>query len=147
MRNCRPAAATGVVLVVVMVWLSGCSSGSDPETAAAPSSSSDVCSSADDLRGSLAALSDVKVAQQGAAAELDQAWQAVQDDWDTFAGQARAEHADAVDGAQADADAVQAAVDTARSDPSAVTLGALASAVGTFLTDAGALVDEVGTTC
>lgn len=147
MRYRGPAVATVVVPVVVMTWLSGCSSGSDPESAAAPSSSSAVCSSADDLRGSLAALGDVQLTQQGAADELDQAWQAVQDDWDTFAGQARAEHAGAVDGTQADADAVQAAVDSARSDPSAATLGVLASAVGTFLTDAGDLVDEVGTTC
>jgi hypothetical protein len=147
MRNRRPAVATVVVTAVVMAWLSACSSGSDPETAAAPSSSSDVCSSADDLRGSLAALGDVEVAQAGAAAELDQAWQAVQHDWDAFADAARAEHADAVDGVQADVDGAQAAIDSAQSDPSAATLGALASAVGTFLTDAGALVDEVGTTC
>jgi hypothetical protein len=138
------AAAVGTV--ILLAGLSGCSSSSDGETAAATSSGAAVCASADDLRGSLAALGDVQVVQQGTDA-LDQAWTTVQDDWARFADDARAQHADEVDGVQADADAVQAAVDTARADPGAGTLGTLASEVQTFLKDAGALVDEVRATC
>jgi hypothetical protein len=138
------AAAVGTV--ILLAGLSGCSSSSDGETAAATSSGAAVCASADDLRGSLAALGDVQVVQQGTDA-LDQAWTTVQDDWARFADDARAQHADEVDGVQADADAVQAAVETARADPGAGTLGALASEVQTFLKDAGALVDEVRATC
>jgi hypothetical protein len=138
------AAAVGIVFF--LAGLSGCSSSSDGETAAATSSGAAVCASADDLRGSLAALGDVQVVQQGTDA-LDQAWTTVQDDWARFADDARAQHADEVDGVQADADAVQAAVDTARADPGAGTLGTLASEVQTFLKDAGALVDEVRATC
>jgi hypothetical protein len=139
------AAAVGIVFF--LAGLSGCSSSSDDGgTAAATSSSAAVCASADDLRGSLAALGDVQVVQQGTDA-LDQAWTTVQDDWARFADDARAQHADEVDGVQADVGAVQAAVDTARADPNAGTLGTLASEVQTFLKDAGALVDEVRATC
>jgi hypothetical protein len=138
------AAAVGTV--ILLAGLSGCSSSSDGETAAATSSDAAVCASADDLRGSLAALGDVQVVQQGTDA-LDQAWTTVQDDWARFADDARAQHADEVDGVQADVGAVQAAVDTARADPNAGTLGTLASEVQTFLKDAGALVDEVRATC
>jgi hypothetical protein len=138
------AAAVGTVFL--LAGLSGCSSGSDAETAAPTSSGAAVCASADDLRGSLADLGDVQVVQQGTDA-MDQAWTTVQDDWAKFADDARAQHADQVDGVQADVDAVQAAVDTARADPNAGTLGTLASEVRTLLQDAGALVDEVGATC
>jgi hypothetical protein len=138
------AAAVGTV--ILLAGLSGCSSSSDGETAAATSSDAAVCASADDLRGSLAALGDVQVVQQGTDA-LDQAWTTVQDDWARFADDARAQHADEVDGVQADVGAVQAAVDTARADPNAGTLGTLASEVRTFLQHAGALVDEVRATC
>lgn len=106
----------------------------------------DVCTSADDLRTSLAALQDVDVVQEGTGA-LDEAWTTVRSDWAQLADDARAQHADQVDGVQADVDAVQSAVETAQATPSSETLGAVASAVGVLLQDAGALVDEVSSTC
>jgi hypothetical protein len=142
MRRC----AAAVVTVVVGVGLASCSSGSNSETAAATSSGPAVCASADDLRTSLSALQDVQVVQDGTDA-LDEAWTTVRSDWSQLADDARNQYAEQVDGVQADADTVQAAVDQARAAPSAQTLGNAASAVTVFLQDAGALVDEVRSTC
>jgi hypothetical protein len=86
------------------------------------------------------------VAQEGTDA-VKVAWTTVEDDWAQLADDAGSRYADQVDGVQADADAVTSAVDTAGADPSAQTLGAAATAVGAFLQDAGALVDEVSSTC
>jgi hypothetical protein len=142
MNRCA-AAAVGVVAGAVLV---GCSSDGGTETSAATSSTPAVCASAADLRTSLTGLKDVDVAHQGTGA-LNQAWTTVQGDWTQFADDARAQHAGQVDGVQADVDAVQAALDSARTAPSAETLGAVASQVGIFLKDAGAVVDQVGSTC
>ena len=138
--------AAAVVAVVVGVGLASCSSGSDSGTAAATSSRPAVCSSADDLRTSLSALQDVKVVEDGTDA-LNEAWTTVRSDWAQLADDARGQYAEQVDGVQADADTVQAAVDQARAAPSAQTLGSAASAVALFLQDAGALVDQVRSTC
>src|SRR4051794_7988761 len=140
--------AAAVVTVFVVAGLSACSSSSDAETAAATSSSSsaDVCAAADGLRGSLAALGDVQVVQQGTDA-VQQAWTTVQKDWAKLADDARAQHADAVAGVQADADSVQAAIERAQAAPNRETLGTLASEVGTLLRESGALVDDVRATC
>jgi hypothetical protein len=138
--------AAAVVTVVVGVGLTSCSSGSSSGTAAATSSGPDVCASADDLRTSLSALQDVKVVEDGTDA-LDEAWTTVRSDWAQLADDARGQYAEQVDGVQADADTVQAAVDQARAAPSAQTLGSAASAVALFLQDAGALVDQVRSTC
>jgi hypothetical protein len=48
---------------------------------------------------------------------------------------------------EASLDAVQDALDAAGADPSAETFAAAASAVGSLVQDAEALLDEVGTTC
>ena len=138
--------AAAVVTVVVGMGLASCSSGSDSETAAATSSGPAVCAAADDLRTSLSALQDVKVVEDGTDA-LDEAWTTVRGDWSQLADDARDQYAEQVDGVQADADTVQAAVDQARATPSAQTLGSAASAVAIFLQDAGALVDQVRSTC
>ncbi|WP_457003110.1 hypothetical protein [Geodermatophilus sp. SYSU D00814] len=138
--------ATAVVAVVVGAGLASCSSDAESGTAAGTTPAPDVCGSADALRTSLAALGDVQVVQQGTGA-LEEAWATVQDDWARFADAARAEYRDEVDGVQADADAVGDAVDAAQGSPSADTLGAAATAVGTFLQGAGALVDETSSTC
>jgi hypothetical protein len=142
--------AAVVVTVVVGAGLTGCSSDAGTEstaaTAAAASSSSDVCASADAFRGSLSSLADVRVVQDGTNA-LDEVWRTVQGDWAQLADDARGRYSDQVDGVQADADAVRSAVDTAQGDQSAQTLGAVAAAVGVFVRQAGALVDEVSSTC
>jgi hypothetical protein len=88
----------------------------------------------------------VQVAQEGTDA-LQTAWTTVRDDWAQVADDARTRYADEVDGVQAAADVVKSAIDTAMKDPSAQALGNVTSAVGVFVQDAGALVDEVGSTC
>ena len=135
-----------VLTVVVGMGLTSCSSDGDSGTAAATSTSPDVCDSADDLRTSLAGLRDVQVVQQGTAA-LEQAWATVQDAWAQFADAARAEYGDQVDSVQDEADAVGEAVDAAQGTPSADTLGTAAAAVRVFLQDADALVDDTRSTC
>ena len=136
----------GVVAVVLGAGLPGCSSDAETRSSAAAPSTADVCASADDLRGSLTALGQVEVVQDGADA-LAAAWTAVKADWAQLADDASTEYADDVDGVQAAADDVQAALDDARSQPSAQTLGNAADTVRVFLRDAGALTDEVGSTC
>jgi hypothetical protein len=142
MRMC----VVGVVTLVLGAGLSACSSDPGAESSAATASTADVCTSADALRGSLAALGQVQVAQEGTDA-LAAAWTAVKDDWAQLSDDAGAEYADQVEGVQAAADAVQSAVDNAQEEPSAQTLRDAAAAVGVFVQDAGALTDEVGSTC
>jgi hypothetical protein len=136
----------GVVAVVLGAGLPGCSSDPGTSSSAAAPSTADVCASADDLRASLTALGEVQIVQEGTDA-LAAMWTAVKDDWAQVAGDASSQYADDVDGVQAAADAVQAAIDDAQAQPSAQTLGNAAAAVRLFLQDAGALTDEVGSTC
>jgi hypothetical protein len=135
----------GVVAVVLRAGLPGCSSDPGTTSAAAPSTA-DICPSADALRASLTALGEVQIVQEGTDA-LAAMWTAVKDDWAQVADDASSQYADDVDGVQAAADAVQAAIDDAQAQPSSQTLGNAAAAVRLFLQDAGALADEVGSTC
>jgi hypothetical protein len=141
------AAAVVTVAVAVGAALSACSSsGGTSSSAAATSSAPDVCASADDFRASLSSLADVQVVQQGTDS-LQEAWTTVEDDWARLADGARSQYADEVDGVQSDADDVSSALDAAAQDPSAQSLAATAAAVGVFVQNAGALVDEVSSTC
>jgi hypothetical protein len=143
MRIC----VAGVVAVVVGAGLASCSSdGYGGSTAAATASAADVCASADDLRDSLATLGDVQVVQEGADA-VQEAWATVQDDWAQLAENAGDRYADDVHRVETDAGAVQSAVETTQEEATAQTLADVAAAVGVFLQDAGALVDEVSSTC
>jgi hypothetical protein len=139
--------ATGLVAVVVGLGLTSCSSDSDTESsAAATSSAADVCASADAFRTSLAELGNVQVVQEGTDA-VQQAWTTVQDDWAQLSENAGDQYAEQVDRVESDAGAVQSAIDTTQEESSAATLAAVAGAVGVFLQDAGALVEEVTSTC
>ena len=138
--------AAGLLTLAVAGALSACSSYADTTQSAATSSSADVCGSADDLRASMSALGDVQVVQEGTDA-VQQAWTTVQDDWAQLSDDAGDRYADQVDRVEADAGAVQSAVETTQEEATAQTLAAVAGAVGVFLRDAGALVDEVSSTC
>ena len=136
-----------VVAVVVGAGIASCSSdGYGGSTEAATSSAADVCAAADDFRASLTALGDVQVVQEGTDA-VQEAWTTVQDDWAQLAKVAGEEYADQVDRVEADAGAVQSAVETTQEESTAETLAAVAGAVGLFLQDANALVDEVSSRC
>jgi hypothetical protein len=136
--------AVAVLAGVLTSGLAACSSGEEPATAAP--STPDVCASAEDLQTSLSALQDVRVRQDGIAA-VESSWATVQDDWTQLGDDARATHADRVAAVQAAADDVRNAVAEAGDAPSAATLRAVGEAVRSFGTEAGALLDEVGTTC
>ena len=140
MRRRAVAALAGVLAV----GLAACSS--DGEPAAAAPSTPDVCASADQLRTSLDALREARPVQDGAAA-LEQSWETVQGDWTRLGEDARAQHADRVDEVQTAADGVPEALAAAKADPSGATLSDAAAAVAAFASQAGALVDEVGSTC
>ena len=147
MRRAAASVVAGVGCLAVA--LSACSS--DGSSSAAPSTASTsttpaVCASADAFRSSLSSLADVQVVQQGTDS-VKAAWSRVQDDWGQFADDARAKYSGDVDGVQADADAAGSAIDAAVSDPSAQTLAAAGTAVTAFVQKAGALVDEVRSTC
>ncbi len=133
----------GVVVVLVGVGLVSCSSDTGAETASAEP---DVCASADSLRGSLSDLGDVQVAQEGTDA-VQRAWTAVQDDWSELAEAAGERFADQVHDVEAAAGAVQSSVETTQEEATAQTLGDVAAAVGAFVQDARALLEEVGATC
>ena len=135
--------SAAVLAGVLVAGVAGCSS-SDAPSAAAPSTP-DVCASADQLRTSLEGLGDVQV--RDGTADLEQSWSTVQDDWAQFAEDARAQHADRVDEVKTAADAVGEALTAAEDDPSVATLTGAGAAVSAFVSQAGALLDEVGSTC
>jgi hypothetical protein len=147
MRTAAAAVVAGLGSLAVV--LSACSSDGTSTAAsstAAASTAPAVCASADALRSSLSSLTDVQVVQEGTDS-LQAAWTQVQDDWTRFADDARSDWSDDVDGVQADADTARDAVDAAVSSPSAQTLAAAGTAITAFVQNAGALVDEVRSTC
>jgi hypothetical protein len=149
------------VLAVVLVWgVAACSSDGDPGTAAsatpgatassAPgataSATPDVCASADELRTSIDGLRDVQVVEDGTAA-LEQVWTTVQDDWAQLGADLRETHAERVASVQSAAEGVRDALAEAQGAPSAAALRDVGAGIAAFVTDARALLDEVGTTC
>ena len=137
---------SAAVVVVLAGALGACSSEDDGSSSAATSSAADVCASADRFRDSLAGLKDVQIVQQGTDA-LTAAWTTVEDAWAQLADDARGTWAAEVDRVQADADTVRSAVTAVGDGASAATLGAATAAVGDFLQDSDALLDEVSSTC
>ena len=119
---------------------------SSAPSSAATSSAAEICASADRLRASLAALGDIQVLKEGTDA-VQQKWTTVQDDWAQLSKEAGDRYAAQVDRVQADADAVQSAVRTTQQQSTPQTLTGVATAVGVFLQDAGALVQAVSSTC
>ena len=147
MRTATAPVVAGLACLVVV--LTGCSSDGSSTAASSTTATSTtpaVCASAEKLRTSLSSLADVQVVQEGTDALRTQ-WTQVQDDWSQFADDARSQHSGQVDDVQADASAAGDAVDTALSDASAQTLAAAGTAITTFVRNAGALVDEVRSTC
>jgi hypothetical protein len=142
MRRCTAV----IVTVVAGTGIAACSSDGGTESSAATSSAADPCASADALRGSLTALGDVQVVEDGTEA-LQEAWTTVQDDWAALRDDAGDRYADQVDGVEAAADDVRSALDSAQDDASAQTLADVAASVGVFLQQADDLVTEVGSTC
>jgi hypothetical protein len=88
----------------------------------------------------------VQVVQEGTDA-VQEEWTTVQDDWAQLAKVAGDEYADQVDRVEADGGALQSAIETTQEDPSGEALRQVAAAVRVFVQDAGALADEVKSTC
>ena len=115
-------------------------------SSAAASSGAAVCQPADDLRTSVTALQQVDVVKQGTVA-VQQAFDQVKTDLTDVADAAGAQLTTKVAPVQADAAAVQVAVDAAKAAPNAQTLGALGAAVRKLVQDAQTLLTSVGSSC
>ena len=138
--------ARWAVAALAVAGMSACSSYSGTASSSSTSSTPDVCASADALRSSLAALGDVQVVQQGTDA-VQKAWTTVQHDWSQLAAAAGDRYSDQVDKVEADAGAVQSAVESTQEEATPQTLAAVATSIGAFLQEAGALVSEVRSSC
>lgn len=134
------------VAALAVAGVSACSSSSDTAASSSTSSTPDVCASAAALRSSLAALGDVQVIQEGTDA-VQKEWTTVQHDWQQLAAAAGDQYADQVDKVEADAGAVQSAVESTQEEATPQTLAVVATSIGAFLREAGALVDEVSSSC
>jgi hypothetical protein len=117
-----------------------------PTASADMSSSAAECHAADDLRASITALGQVDIVKQGTNA-VQQSFAQVESALAALAAAAKGQHGPQLQQVQADATAVQAALDQAKAGPSASTLGALATAVHTLIQDARTLLAAVGATC
>lgn len=115
-------------------------------SASAASASAAVCRAADDVRTSLAALQEVDVVQQGTDA-LEEAFGQLKSDLADLGDAARARYADEVQQVKTDTDAVGAALDQAKANPSAQTVGAAATAARTLVQDTQALLAAVSSSC
>jgi hypothetical protein len=127
------------------------SSSSSNSSAARPTTASSaenaaLCSSADHLRGSLAALQQVDVVHQGTDA-LAQAFTPVKNDVAALADAAGSKYSQQITTVQNDSTAVQAAIDQAKASPTAHTVGAVAATARTLVQDGQALLAAVGSSC
>jgi hypothetical protein len=125
---------------------SGGGSSSTTASSAAASSGAALCDTAGDLRTSVTALQQVDVVKQGTTA-VQQAFDQVKTDLSSLADAAGAQVKAKVAPVQADAAAVQVAVDAAKAAPNGQTLGALAAAVRKLVQDAQTLLTSVGSSC
>jgi hypothetical protein len=105
-----------------------------------------LCSSADQLRSSLAALQQVDVVKQGTDA-LAQAFTPVKNDVTALADAAAGAYNQQITTVQNDSTAVRAAVDKAKANPTAQTVGAVAAAARTLVQDGKALLTAVSSSC
>ena len=141
----------GLLVVFTAAVVAGCSS-SDTSTSSAFSSSASssspaaVCSSVDDLQGSVAALQDVPVTADGLAA-IRASFASVKSDVTQVVDDAQAQYRAQTDGLTADVSAIGAAVDQAQAGPTAATLTAVVGSIGALVDDVAALANDVSSTC
>lgn len=124
-------------LVGLSVALAGC--GSDDEEPA-------VCSSVDDLRTSVSAVTGVQV-QQGALATLQDDLGTVKSDLSAVVEDAKDEYSEEVDAVQQAANDLSSSVEVAVASPSAAAAGAVRTAARALGSTLNALVDAVEDTC
>ena len=135
----RHLAAMAASVLLLAGALAGCSDSGGKDQPA-------VCSSIGDLKSSIADLKDVNVSSDGAGAVQDQLGK-IKDAFSAVKEDAKDEYADQVDAIDADLSTLETSVKAAQDQPGVATLGALATAVGTLLTDAKTFVDDVDKTC
>jgi hypothetical protein len=146
---------TGALLIAVA--LSGCTgapsspSSLGPVTTESPSittptPSPDLCSSIEQLKSSLHALSQVDVVTQGTSA-LKQPLAAAEQDLTQVLKAARGQHAARVDQVQTDLTALQKALSAAEADLTPTTIQGVSSALKVMADDVGRLLEEVAAGC
>lgn len=125
-------------LVVLVATLSGCGAGEDDTPA--------VCSSIDDLRSSVAALTDVQV-ERGALDTFQKAFDKVRSNLSTVVKDAKREYADEVDAVEEAMSDLGTSLDAAVSGPTAANVAAVGAASQALGTSISTLVDAVDSTC
>ncbi len=127
-------------LVVLVATLSACGSGSGEDDTPA------VCSSADALQSSVAALTDVKV-EPGALDTLQKAFDKVRSNLSTVVKDAKREYADEVNTVEEAVSDLGKSLDAAVSGPTGPNIAAVGAASQAVGTSISALVDAVDSTC
>ena len=132
----------------------GCAQDGDASSNASPSGSPSasssataaVCSSVEELQGSVTALKAVPVVDEGVDA-VKGAFSTVQSDVAQVVEDAQSQYSAQADGLTADVSAVQTAIDQAQAGPTRATLGAVADSIGSLADDVMAFAADVSSTC
>jgi hypothetical protein len=119
---------------------------SSPVSPTGTTSNAAVCQAADHLRSAIDALAQIDVIKQGTSA-VQQAFGQVKSGIAELASAAKDQYGPQLRQVQTASDAVQSALDQAKSSLSAQTLGALATAVHTLVQDTRTLLTAVGASC
>jgi hypothetical protein len=122
------------------------SSASSTSSASASSSASAVCSSVDDLQGSMSDLKAVPVVDQGVDA-LQGAFASVRSDVSQVVDDAQAQYSAQADTLTAGVTAVQTAIDQAQAGPTRATLSAVVDSIGALADDVTTFAGDVSPTC
>jgi hypothetical protein len=151
----------GVFAVLLAAAVAACSSTSDTagagssapsssasESSAADSSgsSADLCAAVTSLKASVDALKNVQLSTDGLPA-LQGALESVKTDTQRVVDAGKAQYQVQVTRLQADAKALQVAVDAAKAAPSAATLAAVRTAISTAGDDMRSVADDLGSHC
>jgi hypothetical protein len=122
------------------------SAASSSTSSSASSSASAVCSSVDDLQGSMSDLKAVPVVDQGVDA-LQGAFASVRSDVSQVVDDAQAQHSAQADTLTAGVTAVQTAIDQAQAGPTRATLSAVVDSIGALADDVTTFAGDVSSTC
>jgi hypothetical protein len=129
----------------------GCSQDNGPSSSAASSSAAssstaEVCSSVDELKASVAALTAVPVVQDGLSA-VEGAFATVQSDVAQVAQDGQSQYETQTAGLTSDVTAVKTAVSQAQATPSRANLEAVAGSIGALSRGVTAFAGDVASTC
>jgi hypothetical protein len=106
-----------------------------------------VCSSVNDLATSVDDVKSVDFTASGALAELQSGLTTIRADLANVKTEAKSEFADEISAVDSAFTTFTTSVDAAKADPTAATLGSVATAVAPFTTAVETLINDVKSTC